>query len=219
MEMIEKSVISRFSWKNSSLYYYSIAGGILSLIYLWGTGWVTPLLIVTTICVIGFVFHIMEPWADSRSVTLLARFGWIPVDLAGYILLMKYGDIYNNPWFVGAVLLVCGAGMICWISYGDNWVIRIYAVYILAMMAFWVALRFVELPSEQLAAVLYYGSILVAIIWMIIIHGKVFATYNDGNLSLFLLLWLGVLLLDVVMFQLVPYISEGVPLFTTIPWA
>ncbi len=86
-------------------------------------------------------------------------------------------------------------------------------------MAFWVALRFVELPSEQLAAVLYYGSILVAIIWMIIIHGKVFATYNDGNLSLFLLLWLGVLLLDVVMFQLVPYISEGVPLFTTIPWA
>ena len=64
MEMIEKSVISRFSWKNSKEYYLNLSAGILSSVYLWDTGWIMPLLVVTTICAIGFVFHIMEPWID-----------------------------------------------------------------------------------------------------------------------------------------------------------
>lgn len=219
MDITETSVISRFSWKNSKEYYISLAAGIGSFIHLWDTDWLVPLLIVTTICAIGFVSHIMEPWIDSRLGSLFARVGCIPLYFFAFVYLIRYDDLYNNPWLVGFVLLVCAAGAICWLWYGDNWVIKIYAVYLLAMMAFWVALRFVELPSEQLAAALYYGSILVAVIWMIIIHGKVFATYNGYNFSLFLLLWFGVMLLDVVSFQLIPYVTEGTPMFTTIPWA
>lgn len=218
MDITETSVISRFSWKNSDKYYLSLAAGIVSLIHLWDTGWAMPLLIVTTICAIGFVFHIMEPWIDSSLGLLLARFGYIPIDFLASVYLIRYGDLYNNPWFVGFVLLVCATGAICWLRYGNNPAIRIYAVYLLVMIAFWGALRFVELPSEQLAAVLYYGSILVVVVWMIIIHGKVFASYNGYNFSLFLLLWLGVMLLDVVSFQLIPYVTEGTPMFTTIPW-
>lgn len=219
MEMIEKSVISRFSWKNSKEYYLNLSAGILSSVYLWDTGWIMPLLVVTTICAIGFMFHIMEPWIDSRLGALLARFGYIPLDFFALVYLIRYDGLYNNPWFVGFVLLVCAVGTICWLWYGNNPAIRIFVVYLLAMMAFWVALRFIELPSEQLAAVLYYGSILVAVVWMIIIHGKVFASYNGYNFSLFLLLWFGVMLLDVVSFQLIPYVTEGTPMFTTIPWA
>ena len=87
------------------------------------------------------------------------------------------------------------------------------------MMVFWVLLRIVEMPFYVPVAIIYYGSILVAVIWMLAIFPKIFVKYSGVNAGPFLLFWLAIMLSDVFLFQILPWISNGTTMFINIPWA
>ncbi len=218
-EQINKNSGSTFRWKNSEIYYLNIAAAVIGIIYTWHTLWMPIMIIVAVIAAVALVLNATRMWSDNRWIRLLAAYGWIPADLVTLVYIIMYHGFYNNPFFIVIILLPCVCAPVWWIWKGDNWTVRIYSVYIFAMMAFWVALRFIHVPPGSILPAIYYGLILLAIVWMIAIAPKVFKRYEDVNAGVFLLCWLGLMMLDVILFQLIPYIADKTPIFTTIPWA
>lgn len=215
----DKKADSPFGWKNSQIYYLNIAAAVIGCDKTWNTGWMPVMIIVAVIAVAALILHATKIWSNNRLIRLLATYGWMPAGIVTLIYLFMYHGFYNNPFFIVIILLPCVCAPVWWIWKGDNWTVRIYSVYIFAMMAFWVSLRFIHVPSGSILPAIYYGSILLAIIWMIAIVPKIFKRYEDVNAGIFLLCWLGLMMLDVILFQLIPYISDKPPMFTTIPWA
>ena len=206
-------------WKKSEIYYLSLAGGIIGIIYARDSGWLRVMIVALIIGVIGFVAQLLNCRLNNQSVSFIAAYGWIPVDWVILSYLIKCYGFYNDAFFIGLVLLPSICAPVWWLWKGDNISVKIYSLYLLAMMVFWVLLRIVEMPFYVPVAIIYYGSILVAVIWMLAIFPKIFVKYSGVNAGPFLLFWLAIMLSDVFLFQILPWISNGTTMFINIPWA
>lgn len=206
-------------WKKSEIYYLSLAGGIIGIIYAVNSGWMPIMIIATAIGIAGFVAHLMSDRFDNRGLAFLSAYGWIPVVMVILSYLIQCHGFYNDAFFIGLVLLPSICAPVWWLWKGNDISVKIYSIYLLSMMAFWVLLRFVYLPFYIPAAIIFYGSVLIAVIWMIAIFPKIFVKYSGVNVGPFLLFWLVIMLLDIMLFQVVPWVSNGTAMFTDIPWA
>lgn len=181
--------------------------------------WLLPFVAVTALCLAGFGAYIMAPATGSRVVSWLVRYCCLPLDVLIVVFCVKYIGSYNSPVFMIMVLLCSVWAPVVWLWKGGNTEIRLYAVYLLATMAFWIVLHLWSFHPEHVVASIYYGSLLVTVIWLAFSRCDVFAVIDGTSWGVFLLVWVGVMLLDVVMFQVVPFFTDGITMFTTIPWA
>lgn len=133
--------------------------------------------------------------------------------------MMKYQGFYNNPFFILLVSFVGVLAPIWWLRRGDTFTIKIYSIYILILIVSWTVLHFVHVYiNETIIARCYYALMMIAFIWMLLISPKVFAKYDSNNVGPFLLFWFGVIVLDLILFQILPCFSDKIPLFTEMEW-
>lgn len=217
---MEKKV-NLLGWKSSGVYYLSLSTGIIGISEcIHSTCWMTLMILTALISVVAFGAHLYKSSGQgNRFIGLLDRYGWIPVCVVAIAYMMKYGRIYHSPFFIIPVAIGSILAPACWLRNGKDLMLKIFSVYILALIAFWVALHYIHIPLPVATiSCIYYGSILLALAWMLFMLPKVFAKYDGINVGWFLMLGLGVLILDMILFQLIPFMSENIPFFTDIAW-
>lgn len=212
---------SPFGWKCAGVYYLGLATGVIGVSKCADSvGWMILMIFTTLICVMSFGLHLCKSTSSKNTcLYFLNKYGWIPVCIISIAYMMKYQGFYNNPFFILLVSFVGVLAPIWWLRRGDTFTIKIYSIYILILIVSWTVLHFVHVYiNETIIARCYYALMMIAFIWMLLISPKVFAKYDGNNVGPFLLFWFGVIVLDLILFQILPCFSDKIPLFTEMEW-
>lgn len=212
---------SPFGWERAGNYYLGLATGVIGISECADSfAWLLLMLFTTLICVVSFLMHSYGAvGSKNRILYCLNRYGWIPVCIVAIAYMMKYKGLYCNPFFILLMSLIGMLAPIWWLRKGDSSTIKIYSVYVLLLIVFWAVVHLVPVHIDgTIITRCYYALMMVAFIWMLLISPKVFAKYDGYNMGLFMLFWIGVILLDLILFQVLPFLSDGTPLFTVTGW-
>ena len=210
-----------FGWKHAGVYYLGLSTGAIGISECVDSfGWMTLMVVTTLICIMSFVMRLCGlNGSKSRIVYFLNRYGWIPVCVVSLAYMMKYHGFYNNPFFILLMAFISLLAPIWWLKKGDTFAIKIYSGYLLILIVSWAVLHFVPVHIDRtIITRCYYALMMIAFIWMLAILPKVFAKYDGYSVGSFLLFWFGIITLDLILFQVMPFFSNGTPLFSEMEW-